>query len=133
LGGDHREASARLYRFGERHGIIDGRAIFSVDAAGGVVDGSARLWAQTERLRAMLTFAGDMPAGEGEAAAIESVTLLRHYLDVPVAGLWRDRIDADGALIGEPAPASSFYHIVTGILPLLEPTGSVAIADRSPA
>ncbi len=133
LGGDHREASARLYRFGERHGIIDGRAIFSVDAAGGVVDGSARLWAQTERLRTMLTFAGDMPAGEGEAAAIESVTLLRHYLDVPVAGLWRDRIDADGALIDEPAPASSFYHIVTGILPLLEPTGSVAVADRSPA
>lgn len=131
LGGDHREASARLYRFGESHGIHGGRAIFSTDAVGGVVDGSARLWAQTERLRTMLTFADTMPEGQAEAAALESLGVLRRYLDVPVKGLWRDRIDADGTLIDEPAPASSFYHIVTGFLPLLDPVGSVAVADRS--
>jgi mannose-6-phosphate isomerase len=126
LGGDHREASERLYRFGERHGIHGGCAIFSTDEVGGVVDGSARLWAQTERLRTMLTFADAMPEGEGEAAALECIATLRRYLDVPVKGLWRDRIDADGTLLDEPAPASSFYHIMTGFLPLLDPVRSPA-------
>jgi mannose-6-phosphate isomerase len=40
------------------------------------------------------------------------------YLDTPVPGLWYDRIDADGKLVDEPAPASSFYHLVAAIAEL---------------
>lgn len=132
LGGDHRARSARLERFGTRHGVLDGRAIFSVDAAGAVIDGSSRLWAQTERLRTMLVLAPTMTTGDQAAAidaAAESVATLRRFLDVPVAGLWLDRIDAAGQMIDEPAPASSFYHIMTGLVPLITTEGPLS-ADQ---
>lgn len=118
LGGDHAEASARLYRFGDAHGVIGGRAIFSTDAGGAPVDRSSRLWAQTERLRTALVLGPDMAATG--PAAVESLGVLRAMLDTPVPGLWFDRIDEAGVILDEPAPASSFYHIMTGIAPLLE-------------
>ena len=40
------------------------------------------------------------------------------YLETDVPGLWRDRMNPDGSFIEEPAPASSFYHIVGAILDL---------------
>jgi len=123
LGGDHAEAVDRLHRFGTRHGLADGRAIFSVDADGAVVDGSSRLWAQTERLRTMLVLAPAMAPAQRDAAiaaAAESVATLRRFLDVPVPGLWIDRVDVSGTFVVEPVPASSFYHIVTGMVPLIE-------------
>jgi mannose/cellobiose epimerase-like protein (N-acyl-D-glucosamine 2-epimerase family) len=33
------------------------------------------------------------------------------YLDTPVAGGWYDRRAADGALLSDNMPASTFYHI----------------------
>ncbi|HEX6866534.1 MAG TPA: AGE family epimerase/isomerase [Caulobacteraceae bacterium] len=47
-------------------------------------------------------------------------------METPVPGLWRDRMKADGSFIDEPAPASSFYHIVGAILDL-----DRALATRS--
>lgn len=126
LGGDHRAACTGLHRFGTTHGVRDGRAIFSVGHDGTLIDGSSRLWAQTERLRTMLVLAPAMPSADRVAAlgaAAESVATLRRFLDTPVAGLWRDRCDRDGALLDEPAPASSLYHIVTGTVPLIELPG----------
>lgn len=113
LGGDHREAIERLYGFGMR-GIDAGRgvAVFALDAAGEVTDGDARLWAQSEWLRAALVL------GRHDDAASAAAGLWR-FLDVPVPGLWRDRLCADGTFVDEAAPASSFYHLVTGLLPLL--------------
>jgi mannose-6-phosphate isomerase len=29
--------------------------------------------------------------------------------------MWRDRIDAHGKVVDEPAPASSFYHLVAAV------------------
>jgi mannose-6-phosphate isomerase len=43
---------------------------------------------------------------------------LRRFLDVPVAGTWRDRLLPDGAFVEEAAPASSLYHIVSAIAAL---------------
>ncbi|HET8611728.1 MAG TPA: AGE family epimerase/isomerase [Sphingomonas sp.] len=123
LGGDHADAIDRLHRFGHAHGVIGGRAIFSVDAAGAPIDSSARLWAQTERLRTMLILSGRLrgaAAEEAKRAAAEALTTVRRFLDAPVPGLWRDRCDERGRLLDEPAPASSLYHIVTGLTPLIE-------------
>jgi mannose/cellobiose epimerase-like protein (N-acyl-D-glucosamine 2-epimerase family) len=33
-----------------------------------------------------------------------------------VTGLWRDKYQPDETFVEEPAPASSFYHIVLSIL-----------------
>jgi mannose-6-phosphate isomerase len=43
---------------------------------------------------------------------------LLRYLDSPTPGLWYDRIDTDGKVVDEPAPASSFYHLVAAIAEL---------------
>ena len=139
LGGDHRAAVRRLADFGNRFGVRDGRVIFSVDARGKLIDGRARLWATTERLRTMTvlgTVLGTAPgtapgsASDGPltgaqcasalAAAAQSADVLGAFMAVPVAGLWSDWIDERGALVIEPVPASSLYHIVTGLVPLIE-------------
>lgn len=87
-----------------------------VDAARGVAVDSlpvgadprakaARLWPQTERLKAALIL--------GEAADAEAAcAAIARYLDTPVAGLWRERQSADGGFPVEPAPATSLYHLV---------------------
>lgn len=129
LGVDHRAAADRLYAFGTRFGIAPDRraAIFAVDAAGMPTDPRARLWAQTERLRTALVFAAatsDVEAREAFAAdAREAFEVLKVYLDVPVAGLWRDQWLADGSFLEEPAPASSFYHILSAFVVLLKAGG----------
>jgi mannose-6-phosphate isomerase len=49
------------------------------------------------------------------AIAIAATEAMLRYLDTPVAGLWYDRIGVDGKLVDEPAPASSFYHLVVAV------------------
>lgn len=129
LGVERRAESRRLYDFGARFGIdpARGAAVFALDADGAVTDPRARLWAQTERLRTALVFAA---AAEEEArppfvrAAQEAFATTRRYLDVPVAGLWRDQLLADGSFVEEAAPASSFYHIVSAFAVLLKEGGA---------
>jgi mannose-6-phosphate isomerase len=41
---------------------------------------------------------------------------LMAYLRTPVPGVWRDKMQPNGDFIDEPAPASSFYHIVCAIV-----------------
>jgi mannose-1-phosphate guanylyltransferase/mannose-6-phosphate isomerase len=79
-----------------------------------VRDASARLWPQTEHLKAALIL------GE-PAAALTAANGLARYLETPVRGLWRDRLRPDGGFEDEPAPASSFYHIVCALQALLAP------------
>jgi mannose-1-phosphate guanylyltransferase/mannose-6-phosphate isomerase len=77
-----------------------------------VRDGAARLWPQTEYLKAALIL-GDAAAARGAA------TGLAGYLQVPARGAWRDKQRPDGTFVDEPAPASSFYHLMVAILELL--------------
>jgi len=123
LGYDHASRCDRLHRFATQHGVVDGRVVFSLSADGSVLDPSSRLWAQTERLRTLLALAPRLTPDERPAAltgAAEAVGTLKCFLDVPLRGSWVDRVDQDGRWIDEPAPASSFYHIVTGLVPLIE-------------
>ena len=130
LGLDHRSESRRMYGFGARFGIDPMRkaAVFALDASGQVSDPRARLWAQTERLRTALIFAGvetDAEAGAAYVAAAEDAfEVLQAYLDVPVRGLWRDQWLADGSFVEEAAPASSFYHILSALAVLLKAGGA---------
>lgn len=70
-----------------------------------VRDPVARLWPQTERLKAELLFGNEA----GQLAAAET---LRRYLETPILGVWRDKMRSDGTFIEEPAPATSFYHVL---------------------
>lgn len=126
LGVGHRAAADRLYAFGSRFGIAPDRraAIFAVDATGTPTDPRARLWAQTERLRTALVLAAATSDSQARDAFVadarEAFEVLKVYLDVPVAGLWRDQWLADGSFLEEPAPASSFYHILSAFGVLLK-------------
>jgi mannose-1-phosphate guanylyltransferase/mannose-6-phosphate isomerase len=81
-----------------------------------VRDGSARLWPQTEHLKAAAAL-GD------EAQALRAARGLARYLDVPTRGAWRDKLRPDGTFVDEPAPATSFYHLMAAILELTARAG----------
>jgi mannose/cellobiose epimerase-like protein (N-acyl-D-glucosamine 2-epimerase family) len=113
--GEAVSAALRLIEVGERHGLRDGFVINSLLDDYSVLDGSSRLWPQAERLRTA-AFAARLT---GEARhwrmtneAAESLCL---YLRGRVAGSWYDRRTPQGGFIDEPAPASTFYHIVGAI------------------
>jgi mannose/cellobiose epimerase-like protein (N-acyl-D-glucosamine 2-epimerase family) len=76
-----------------------------------VRDGSARLWPQTEHLKAAVVLGS-------EAQGLLAARGLSQYLDVPARGAWRDKLRPDGTFVEEPAPATSFYHLMVGILEL---------------
>jgi mannose-6-phosphate isomerase len=85
-----------------------------------VHDPVARLWPQTEWLKAALALSSIAPDDAGLAAQIpKAVAGLKLYLTTPVAGLWWDRLEPSGQFIDEPAPASSLYHIVCAIAEFL--------------
>ena len=60
------------------------------------------------------------------ANAAAAATGLLRYFDTPMAGLWYDRLSAEGTFQFGPAPASSFYHIVASAVAL---TQALAEAD----
>jgi mannose/cellobiose epimerase-like protein (N-acyl-D-glucosamine 2-epimerase family) len=51
-------------------------------------------------------------------SAVRAATAMQSFLDTPVKGLWRDKQRADGSFVDEPAPASTFYHILCAIYEL---------------
>jgi mannose-1-phosphate guanylyltransferase/mannose-6-phosphate isomerase len=79
-----------------------------------VRDAGARLWPQTEYLKASLALGFD-------EEALAAARGLKRYLDAPVRGAWRDLQRSDGAFLVEPAPASSLYHIAGACFQLLKP------------
>lgn len=84
---------------------------------------NGRLWNQTERLKASLILANAEGVTERDyyyGEAVLAAETLWKYLETPVPGLWRDRMLADGTFAAEPAPASSFYHIICAITCLRE-------------
>jgi mannose/cellobiose epimerase-like protein (N-acyl-D-glucosamine 2-epimerase family) len=109
---DARRVALRLIDNTERFGIHGGVAVNALLDDFSVHDASARLWPQTERLKAAAAAA--LVTGEQRYwnMALDAATSLREYLATPVPGLWYDRRLPSGAFISEPAPASSLYHIV---------------------
>ena len=118
---DVRGVARRLYAIGADHGIdpVRGVAVFELLDDFSVHDPKARLWSQTEWLKAAMIMARAQPPGEQRDAyladAVVAARALTLYLDTPVRGLWRDRLLGDGTWVDEPAPASSFYHIIDAL------------------
>lgn len=117
-----RTKARRLYEIG-RAGVDAARsvAVDAMDERFTITDARARLWPQTERLKAALSQADGAVGAQRQAAldqAADAARGLWRYLETPTPGLWRDRLLPDGGFVEQPAPASSFYHIVGGILEL---------------
>ena len=105
-----------LYGFADRHGF---------DSAGMIVDEllvdgshhvpSRRIWPITEAIKANVVEARlGRHQSEQKAAALAGL-LRERFLSCETAGGWLDKLDKDGATIGEFMPASTLYHLVCAI------------------
>jgi len=119
-------AALRLMHLAERHGVRRGLAVNAVLDDFTIHDAQARLWPQTERLKALaLAAATD---ARYWPAVVEAGNSILRYLAVAPEGLWYDTITVNERFIAEPSPASTLYHLVTAIAQL----GSALTGD-SPA
>ena len=113
-------AARRLYAFGRR-GIASQRqvAVDALNADGSVRNPRARLWPQTEWMKAALILAEVSDDGERTGFLEDAAAAQRAlWLYLTPDGLWRDKLLEGGDFIDEPAPASSFYHILGAYLQL---------------
>lgn len=107
-----------LYRTGRR-GVDVNRGV-ALDALNDdltIRSDVARLWPQTEWLKAALILAEDSDGAARSAFADDArkaLAGLRAYL--APSGLWRDKMRPDGTFVDEAAPASSFYHVMAAAL-----------------
>jgi mannose/cellobiose epimerase-like protein (N-acyl-D-glucosamine 2-epimerase family) len=114
-------AAERLIELGERWGVdpVRGVAINEIWDDMSVKESSAKLWPQTERVKAWCAmFERAQTAAEKEracrkiAAAAEA---LAKYIPAEPAGLWHETWSSDGSFVAGSSKASSFYHVVCAI------------------
>ena len=119
---DHCLAAARrLAEIGEVHGVDPARgvAINELWNDFSPKDTAAKLWPQTERLKAWCAMLENARNPQEAQLACEKIdaaaqALQRYFLKEP-AGLWQEVMLPDGSFTREPCKASSFYHIVCAI------------------
>lgn len=115
------QAGKRLIALGEAHGLdpLTGVTVGELDGSLSPRPFHARLWAQGERIKAWAQAAmraAAAPAREDALRRMEAAAgALELFLKGPPPGAWRDRMDADRAIVEEAAPASSLYHIVGAV------------------
>jgi mannose/cellobiose epimerase-like protein (N-acyl-D-glucosamine 2-epimerase family) len=91
-----------------------------------IIRPSARLWHQAERIKAgavLMAAATGAERARYKTDVVAASRTLWRYLETPVTGLWRDRMTVEGNFIEEPAPASSFYHLICCISVLQQECG----------
>ncbi len=122
-----REFAEHLFQTGIRG--VDPRRVVAVDAMNlqfRPLSATARLWPQTEWLKASVAFAlsddlsGSSSNKTGKRAFYErqitrAALACDRFFSAPVRGLWYDRMLEDGDFEWGPAPASSLYHVVGAI------------------
>jgi mannose-1-phosphate guanylyltransferase/mannose-6-phosphate isomerase len=104
----------RLYASGRRGvGERSGVAQDALNDDGSLRSPRARLWPQTEWLKAALLLAEQARDGERAALMADAEAALRAlWTYLTPDGLWRDKRLPEGDFVDEAAPASSFYHIM---------------------
>jgi mannose-1-phosphate guanylyltransferase/mannose-6-phosphate isomerase len=114
-------AARRLFAAGAR-GIdpVRGVVVDALNEDMTIRTSRARLWPQTERLKAaLLLHEGRSDADDSYLAhALAAAESLWRYLEMPTRGLWRDKLTSTNRFADEPSPASSFYHILGAVAAL---------------
>ncbi|WP_395944851.1 AGE family epimerase/isomerase [Brevundimonas sp.] len=90
-----------------------GVAVDAMNLDGGIRSARARLWPQTEWLKAALILASLTDDARRDLCLTQAARAQRamwRYLTP--SGLWHDKMLENGRFIDEPAPASSFYHVM---------------------
>jgi mannose/cellobiose epimerase-like protein (N-acyl-D-glucosamine 2-epimerase family) len=105
-------ASAALLSFANRYALDRkiGLVVNELWSDGSLRKGGFRLWPQAERLKAEARRQQGADIGTASAFA----ALSKHLEGAP-SGLWEERIHPDGRPTGEPAPATSLYHLTAAL------------------
>jgi mannose/cellobiose epimerase-like protein (N-acyl-D-glucosamine 2-epimerase family) len=119
-----RLAALRLIAVGDEYGVRNGVAINALYDDFTVMDGNARFWPQTERLKAALLAATLTGESQFWSMAHAAASSFFPYLNTPLSGLWYDEQLPSGVLLNSPVPASTFYHVVGAIAALDSALGS---------
>lgn len=107
-----------------------GVAMDALDIRGGVQSARARLWPQTEWIKAASVLATISQDGQRDDCLDQAARALRAlWLYLTPQGLWRDKMLENGAFIDEPAPASSLYHIMAAYVQMRDTLDSLAGQD----
>ena len=114
----YRSAALRLIEYGELRGIRDGAAVNALLSDGSIHDPKARLWPQTERLKAALLAHEITNDQKFIEIGVEAAGTVLRYLETEIPGLWRDERSSEGSFSPGESPASSFYHLVGAIAAL---------------
>lgn len=114
------DAASRLCILAEHHGVDHERNVVleCITEHLNPSDHTARLWQQTERLKAWHAQVNVIPfASARRDRALDSLLRFLHGVH---PGLWFDEMDSTGALLARPVKASSGYHIACAIEVLLD-------------
>jgi len=126
-------AATGLYAAGRR-GVVDQSEIVidALNTDGSVRSRQARLWPQTEWLKAALILA-EAASPDDRAVLLEDAAkaLRALWLYLTPDGLWHDKHLPEGGFVTEPAPASSLYHIMAGFQQLATSWTTVTDDDRA--
>ncbi|HEV7416109.1 MAG TPA: AGE family epimerase/isomerase [Tianweitania sediminis] len=119
-GGDTAGYPDRMVQAAERlgHDVERNVTVNAIWSNGAVSDAAARLWPQTERLKAWLALSDrhfGREAWTAEKRALEAAASVQAYVANHANGLWRDTMLNDGSFLPGEAPASSLYHIICAI------------------
>jgi mannose/cellobiose epimerase-like protein (N-acyl-D-glucosamine 2-epimerase family) len=123
-------AAQRLIEIGERWGVdpVRGVAINEIWDDMSVKDAAAKLWPQTERVKAwcaMLQRAQSAAEAENACRSIAGAAQgLVKYIRAEIPGLWHEECSPEGDFSIGPAKGSSFYHVVCAIDVLRKTVGA---------
>jgi mannose-6-phosphate isomerase len=101
------------------HGLRRGVLIDETWSDGGARTLSARLWPQTERLKAALVRWERAGGNTAPREAMAAFNGLWPYLTAAPPGLWREWRLENGEFKAGPSPASSLYHIICALAELI--------------
>jgi mannose-6-phosphate isomerase len=126
----YRAAALRLVELAERFGVDETRGVAINELWDDMTrkDAAAKLWPQTERLKAWCALfdeAGTPAAAAKAASKIRAAAagLTAYFFEDP-PGMWHEVQRPDGTFAAEPCKASSFYHIVCAIETLRQTSSS---------
>jgi mannose-6-phosphate isomerase len=114
-------AAEQLLDVGERWGVdeVRGIAINEIWDDMMVKDAAAKLWPQTERIKAWCAVLDRAQTPAEADRTCRHITRAAHgmakYLRTDTPGLWHEVCSPDGRFAAGPSRASSFYHVVGAI------------------